>query len=101
MGSYGVVVSALDTLTNTKVAIKKILQPMKYTPILKRTLREIKLLNFMNQENIISILDLFPYIDIKSIESVYMVTELMSSDLMQVIHSPAPLSEQHIKYVLF
>lgn len=55
---------------------------MKYTPILKWTLREIKLLNFMNQENIISILDLFPAIDIKAIESVYLVSELMSSDLM-------------------
>lgn len=82
MGSYGVVVSAHDTLTNSKVAIKKILQPMKYTPILKWTLWEIKLLNFMNQENIISILDLFPPIDIKAIESVYLVSELMSSDLM-------------------
>lgn len=74
---------------------------MKYTPILKRTLREIKLLNFMNQENIISILDLFPSIDLKAIESVYLVSELMSSDLMQVIHSSAPLSEQHIKYILY
>jgi serine/threonine protein kinase len=55
----------------------------------------------MNQENIISIIDLFPMIDIKAIESVYVVTELMSSDLMQVIHSTAPLSEQHIKYILF
>jgi len=37
----------------------------------------------------------------KCIESIYMVSELMSSDLMQVIHSTSPLSEEHIKYILF
>jgi len=93
MGSYGVVVSAFDLKSKQKVAIKKILQPMKYTPILKRTLREIKLLSYFNQENIIQILDLFPAIEMKCIESIYMVSELMSSDLMQVIHSNAPLSD--------
>jgi len=35
MGSYGVVVSAIDMKSKQKVAIKKILQPMKFTPILK------------------------------------------------------------------
>lgn len=101
MGSYGVVCSATDNKTGNKVAIKKILQPMKYCPILKRTIREIKLLNFMNQENIIDILDLFPSVEVKAVESVYMVSEQMSSDLMQVIHSSAALSEEHIKYILF
>jgi len=38
-------------------------------------------------------MDLFPPIELKAIESVYVVSELMSSDLMQVIHSTAPLSE--------
>ena len=37
----------------------------------------------------------------KCIESIYMVSELMSSDLMQVIHSNSPLTDQHIKYILF
>lgn len=74
---------------------------MKFTPILKRTLWEIKLLSFLNQENIIQILDLFPAIEMKCIESIYMVSELMSSDLMQVIHSNSPLTDDHIKYILF
>ena len=74
---------------------------MKFTPILKRTLREIKILSFMNQENIIDILDLFPAVKANAIESIYMVSELMSSDLMQVIHGGSPLSEEHIKYILF
>ncbi len=82
MGSYGVVCSATNLETGQNVAIKKILQPMKYAPILKRTLREIKILNYMNQENIIDIMDLFPAVRPNSIESIYMVSELMSSDLM-------------------
>jgi len=30
-----------------------------------------------------------------------MVSDLMSSDLMQVIHSNSPLTDHHIKYILF
>ena len=57
----------------------------------------------MENENIISIHDMFPCIDTKVLESqsLYVVTELMDSDLMQIIYSNNSLSEQHIQYFIF
>ena len=53
-GAYGMVVSALDTSSNTKVAIKKI-SPFEHQTYCQRTLREIKILNRLKHENIIDI----------------------------------------------
>ncbi|CDW97372.1 hypothetical protein [Sporisorium scitamineum] len=59
MGAFGLVCSANDRLTNTSVAIKKIMKPFS-TPVLsKRTYRELKLLKHIRHENIISLSDIF------------------------------------------
>lgn len=52
MGAFGLVCSANDQLTNTSVAIKKIMKPFS-TPVLsKRTYRELKLLKHIRHENV-------------------------------------------------
>jgi p38 MAP kinase len=52
MGAFGLVCSAQDQLTNTSVAIKKIMKPFS-TPVLsKRTYRELKLLKHIRHENV-------------------------------------------------
>jgi p38 MAP kinase len=52
MGAFGLVCSAKDQLTNTSVAIKKIMKPFS-TPVLsKRTYRELKLLKHIRHENV-------------------------------------------------
>jgi len=58
IGAYGVVVSATDKKSNTKVAIKKIPKAVEDLVDAKRIFREIKLLNFFNHENIITLLDI-------------------------------------------
>lgn len=100
-GSYGIVCKAIDKETNQEVAIKKMLNPFKIPGQIIRILREIRLLKFLNHENIIQIKDLFPAVSIKAFESIYVVTEFMSSDLMQIIHSDNALTEDHIKFILF
>lgn len=50
-GAYGMVVSAFDTLTNTRVAIKKI-SPFEHQTYCQRTLREIKILTRFKHENV-------------------------------------------------
>ena len=89
--------------TGEKVAIKKIATPFKNFPHMKQTLREIKLLGFMDHENLIKIVDIFPCIEQRILEtqSLYVVTELMESDLMQIIYSENSLSTPHIQYFLF
>ena len=51
-GAYGVVVSAKDTVTGEIVAIKKIEKAFEHTTFTKRTLRELKILRLLNNENI-------------------------------------------------
>lgn len=54
-GAYGVVVSALDTATGERVAIKKIEKAFEHSTFTKRTLRELKILRLLQHENIIGI----------------------------------------------
>lgn len=77
------------------------IDPFKIPGHIIRILREIRLLKFLNHENIIQIKDLFPAVSINNFQSIYIVTEFMPTDLMQIIHSDNALSEEHIKYILF
>ena len=68
----------------------------------KRTYRELKILRHLRHENIISILDVMqPPEDLSTFEDVYVVLDLMESDLHHIIHSVQPLSDEHIKFFLY
>jgi mitogen-activated protein kinase 1/3 len=98
-GSYGFVVSALDTATNRQVAIKKITNTFDDLIDAKRILREIKLLrHFNSHENVITIQDmiLMPP-DTVDFKDVYIVTNLMESDLDRIIASNQQLTDQHFQ----
>ncbi|EIW68994.1 CMGC/MAPK/P38 protein kinase [Tremella mesenterica] len=96
MGAFGLVCSAKDQLSNTSVAIKKIMKPFS-TPVLsKRTYRELKLLKHLRHENIISLSDIF----ISPLEDIYFVTELLGTDLHRLLTS-RPLEKQFIQYFLY
>nr|CAG4640716.1 EOG090X033O [Eulimnadia texana] len=58
-GAYGQVCSAVDAITNTKVAIKKLARPFHSAIHAKRTYRELRMLKHMNHENVIGLLDVF------------------------------------------
>ena len=77
------------------------IDPFKIPGQIIRILREIRLLKFLNHENIIQIKDLFPAVSIGNFQSIYIATEYMPTDLMQIIHSDNALSEDHIRYILF
>eukprot|EP01061_Rhynchopus_euleeides_P009374 TRINITY_DN1853_c0_g2_i2.p1 TRINITY_DN1853_c0_g2~~TRINITY_DN1853_c0_g2_i2.p1 ORF type:complete len:349 (+),score=128.36 TRINITY_DN1853_c0_g2_i2:183-1229(+) len=100
-GAYGFVCSAIDTTTGEKVAIKKI--PRIFDDVVdgKRILREVKLLSFLNHENIISIKDVMRPSDKATFEDVYYVSELMDTDLHQIIRSDQQLTEEHNQYFIY
>ncbi|KAL5477903.1 hypothetical protein EMCRGX_G024758 [Ephydatia muelleri] len=101
-GAYGVVCAAMDNRTGLRVAIKKVPKIFEITTIAKRTYRELKILRHLRHENIISILDVMqPPEDRSTFEDVYIVLDLMESDLHHIIHSVQPLSDEHIKYFLY
>jgi mitogen-activated protein kinase 1/3/mitogen-activated protein kinase 6 len=54
-GAYGVVVSARDTTTGNRVAIKKIEKAFDHPIYTKRTLRELKIMRLLDHTNILGI----------------------------------------------
>merc|ERR1711962_606597 len=98
-GAYGMVVSALDTSSNTKVAIKKI-SPFEHQTYCQRTLREIKILNRFQHENIIDIRDILRPVNVESLRDVYIVQSLMETDLYKLLKTQR-LSNDHICYFLY
>lgn len=100
LGAYGVVVSCLDKKSNTKVAIKKVPNAFEDLIDAKRILREIKLLKFFDHENIISLIDV-PKSSTKDFNDIYIVTDLMETDLHRVIYSKQELTDEHIQYFIY
>eukprot|EP00800_Vazella_pourtalesii_P021522 TRINITY_DN8050_c0_g1_i1.p1 TRINITY_DN8050_c0_g1~~TRINITY_DN8050_c0_g1_i1.p1 ORF type:complete len:725 (-),score=160.17 TRINITY_DN8050_c0_g1_i1:15-2162(-) len=93
MGAYGVVCSALDTLTNKQVAIKKLPDPFSRLASAKRALREINILTHFEHENIICARDFLRLTG----RDIYIKLDLMQTDLQQIIYTNQ-LTDEHIKY---
>lgn len=98
-GAYGVVCSAIHKPTQQKVAIKKI-EPFERSMLCLRTLRELKLLKHFNHENIISVLALQQPPSYEAFNEIYLIQELMETDLHKVIRTQQ-LSDDHIQYFVY
>ncbi|XP_059386406.1 mitogen-activated protein kinase 7-like [Carassius carassius] len=101
-GAYGVVSSARRRDNGQQVAIKKIPNAFEVVTNAKRTLRELKILKHFKHDNIIAIKDILqPVLPHSAFKSVYVVLDLMESDLHQIIHSRQPLTSEHTRYFLY
>ncbi|KAG2670292.1 hypothetical protein I3843_14G077500 [Carya illinoinensis] len=100
-GAYGIVCSVLNSDTNEMVAMKKIANAFDNHMDAKRTLREIKLLRHFDHENVVGIRDVVPPPLRREFTDVYVATELMDTDLHQIIRSNQSLSEEHSQYFLY
>ncbi|THU72417.1 hypothetical protein C4D60_Mb04t11910 [Musa balbisiana] len=97
-GAYGIVCAAVNSQTREEVAIKKIGNAFDNRIDAKRTLREIKLLRHMDHENVIAIKDIIRPPKRENFNDVYIVYELMDTDLHQIIRSNQPLTDDHCQY---
>ncbi|GMF65624.1 unnamed protein product [Phytophthora lilii] len=93
--------SAENTETNEKVAVKKISRAFEDLVDAKRILREIKLLQHFDHENVITIVDLLPPPSLAQFEDVYIIADLMETDLHRIIYSRQPLTDDHVQYFLY
>ncbi|MED6248187.1 hypothetical protein ATANTOWER_028415 [Ataeniobius toweri] len=101
-GAYGVVSSARRRDNGQQVAIKKISNAFEVVTNAKRTLRELKILKHFKHDNIIAIKDILqPNLPHSAFKSVYVVLDLMESDLHQIIHSAQTLTPEHTRYFLY
>lgn len=97
-GSYGTVCSAIDTKSKDKpsLAIKKVCNIFNKEVLLKRAIRELKLMIFFKgHKNIIGLIDL-DIVYMKPYDGLYCFQELIDYDLAKVIHSSVQFSEFHI-----
>lgn len=101
-GAYGIVCSATDTFTNEMVAIKKISGVADNLTDCKRTLREMRLLRHFRHDNVIALKDVYiPEGQGINFQDVYTVTELMDTDLHQIISSNQGLTDDHCQYFTY
>ncbi|XP_020251512.1 mitogen-activated protein kinase 4-like [Asparagus officinalis] len=99
-GAYGIVCSSINRVTNEKVAIKKINNAFENRVDALRTLRELKLLRHIHHENVIGLKDIMMPAN-RCFKDVYLVYDLMDTDLHQIIKSSQALSNDHCQYFLF
>lgn len=102
-GAYGVVISSNDSKTNKNVAIKMVPRAFNDEIDAKRILREIKLLKHFRHENIVNIVDMMPPVAryLEDFHDVYIVTDLMETDLHRIIYSKQKLSIDHTQYFIY
>uniref|UniRef100_A0A8D3DPY8 Mitogen-activated protein kinase n=1 Tax=Scophthalmus maximus TaxID=52904 RepID=A0A8D3DPY8_SCOMX len=100
-GAFGVVWSVTDPRDGKQVALKKMPNVFQNLVSCKRVFRELKMLCFFKHENVLSALDILQPPHIDYFEEIYVVTELMQSDLHKIIVSPQPLSSDHAKVFLY
>ncbi|CAM0947193.1 unnamed protein product [Alopecurus aequalis] len=100
-GSYGVVAAAVDTHTGERVAIKKINDAFEHVSDATRILREIKLLRLLRHPNIVEIKHIMLPPTRREFRDIYVVFELMESDLDHVIKVNDDLTPQHHQFFLY
>ncbi|CAJ1457794.1 unnamed protein product [Effrenium voratum] len=117
-GAYGVVCSAKDEQTGDTVAIKKIESAFDDITFAKRTLRELKILRHLRHENLIDIRQALvpscPDVEMcafarfvflpglkSNFEDIYVISELMETDLASILKSPQPLSDEHCQFFIY
>ena len=102
-GAYGVLCAAIDKKENIMVAIKKIKDAFDDAIDCKRTLREVRLMQHFTHENVLNLRDIMlpPPGQIVEWKDIYLVLELMDTDLHYIIHSKQALMDDHIQYFIY
>ncbi|PAA65599.1 hypothetical protein BOX15_Mlig004887g1 [Macrostomum lignano] len=98
-GAFGVVWAVTDPRDGQKLAIKKIPNVFQNIIAAKRAYRELNFLHRLRHENIVSIVGVleesnFPH-------EIYLLCDLMQTDLHKIIVSPQSLSVDHVKIFLY
>lgn len=90
-GAYGVVVAAKDTTIEDEsaqlVAVKKIEKAFEHKVFTLRTLRELKIMRLLNHENVLSVKSILKPKSLQDFNELYVVSDLMETDLAQIIKS--------------
>ncbi|GMF28118.1 unnamed protein product [Phytophthora fragariaefolia] len=98
-GSYGIVCAATDTETKNNVAIKKITPMAGDEWDAKHTLREIRLMRYFGKHpNIAALQNLSTCIEK---DELYLMMDLVDTDLHRLIQSKTKLEEAHVAAIMY
>ncbi|KAL3857088.1 hypothetical protein ACJMK2_011784 [Sinanodonta woodiana] len=100
-GAFGVVWSVTDPRDGRRVALKKMPSVFQNIVSSKRVYRELRMLCHFKHENVLSALDILQPPHIDYFQEVYVLCELMQSDLHKIVVSPQPLTTDHVKVFLY
>ncbi|XP_052622323.1 mitogen-activated protein kinase 16-like, partial [Lactuca sativa] len=100
-GSSGIVCSAYDTHVGEKVAIKKINDILEHVSVAASIMREIKLLRLLRHPDIVEIKYILLPPSRSEFKDIYVIFELMGSDLHQVIKGNDDLTPEHHQLFLY
>lgn len=100
-GAHGIVCSAEDQEVGEKVAVKKIEGLFEHMTITKRTLRELRILRHLQHENLMQVKSIFFTGPKAEFQEIYVVSELMETDLGSTLKSSQPLSDDHCQFFLY
>lgn len=100
-GAFGVVWSVTDPRSGKRVALKKMPNVFQNLASCKRVFREIRMLCTFKHDNVLSCLDILQPSSAHCFTELYVITELMQSDLHRIIVSPQPLTSDHVKVFVY
>eukprot|EP00746_Dinoflagellata_sp_MGD_P129253 gnl/MRDRNA2_/MRDRNA2_63469_c0_seq2.p1 gnl/MRDRNA2_/MRDRNA2_63469_c0~~gnl/MRDRNA2_/MRDRNA2_63469_c0_seq2.p1 ORF type:complete len:478 (-),score=82.26 gnl/MRDRNA2_/MRDRNA2_63469_c0_seq2:24-1457(-) len=100
-GSYAMVCAAKNAESDEEVAIKKIEDCFEHIVIAKRILWELKVLRHMRHENVLDVKEVFAIGDKESFKDVYIVSELMETDLATFLKSTQAFTPEHCQFFLY
>jgi serine/threonine protein kinase len=95
------VAAAVDTQTGERVAIKKIVDVFDHVSDATRILREIKLLRLLRHPDLVEIKHIMLPPSRREFRDIYVIFELMESDLHQVIKANDDLTAEHHQFFLY
>uniref|UniRef100_A0AC35TZ44 Mitogen-activated protein kinase n=1 Tax=Rhabditophanes sp. KR3021 TaxID=114890 RepID=A0AC35TZ44_9BILA len=100
-GAFGIVWAVTDPRNNKKVALKKMPNVFQNQASCKRVFREVRMLASFSHDNVLGLLDILQPTERHFYQEIYILTELMQSDLHKIIVSPQPLTSDHIKVFVY
>ncbi|KAI6188683.1 Nemo-like kinase [Aphelenchoides besseyi] len=100
-GAFGVVWSVTDPRNQKRVALKKMPNVFQNLASSKRVFREIQMLSTFHHDNVLGLLDILHPPNQHFFQEIYVLTELMQSDLHKIIVSPQTLTVDHVKVFIY
>eukprot|EP00945_MAST-04E_sp_MAST-4E-sp1_P007225 g7225.t1 len=107
-GAYGMVCEAIDRNSKKRrdgkerVAIKKIKEALYHPLDAKLVLRELKISRLIgNHPNILGIRDLIRPSSKRRMDTIYIVSDFMDTDLYRLCQSQVEFTENHVRHLLY